>query len=82
MWPEMRDGLAKAGWHNYSLFLRDDGLMIGYVECEDWPAARAAMAATTVNAQWQAVVGALFEGLDGNLPDELLQPLEELFHLA
>ena len=24
--------LADTGWHNYSLFLRDDGLLIGYVE--------------------------------------------------
>ncbi|MEO7653405.1 MAG: L-rhamnose mutarotase, partial [Bryobacteraceae bacterium] len=32
VWPEMRDALRDAGWHNYSLFLRDDRLLIGYVE--------------------------------------------------
>jgi L-rhamnose mutarotase len=31
-WPEMLDALRETGWHNYSLFLRDDGLLIGYVE--------------------------------------------------
>ena len=29
VWPEMLAALSKAGWHNYSLFLRDDGLLIG-----------------------------------------------------
>ena len=42
------------GWRNYSLFLRDDGLLIGYVEADDLQAAQAAMAATEVNARWQA----------------------------
>ena len=32
VWPEMLQALREAGWHNYSLFLRDDGLLIGYVE--------------------------------------------------
>jgi L-rhamnose mutarotase len=26
VWPEMLDALRDAGWSNYSLFLRDDGL--------------------------------------------------------
>ena len=33
---EMRDALREAGWHNYSLFLGDDGALIGYLECEDF----------------------------------------------
>ena len=39
VWPEMRDALREAGWGNYSLFLRDDGLLVGYVETEDFEAA-------------------------------------------
>jgi L-rhamnose mutarotase len=77
----MRVELAKAGWHNYTLFVRTDGTLIGYLECDDFRTARAAMARTTVNAQWQAVIGALFADLDGKRPDALMQPLEELFHL-
>jgi L-rhamnose mutarotase len=81
IWPEMRVELAKAGWHNYTLFIRKDGTLIGYLECEDFDTARAAMAQTTVNAQWQAVIASMFSELDGQRPDERLQPLEELFHL-
>ena len=35
VWPEMQAALRDTGWHNYSLFLRDDGLLIGYVEADD-----------------------------------------------
>ena len=32
VWPEMLDALRRTGWHNYSLFLDDDGLLVGYFE--------------------------------------------------
>ncbi|MEV3988009.1 L-rhamnose mutarotase [Streptomyces sp. NPDC049837] len=81
VWPEMLDALRAAGWHNYSLFLRDDGLLVGYLETPDFAAARAAMAATDVNARWQATMAGFFEDLDGRGPDEAMRPLTEVFHL-
>ncbi|GAA3356218.1 L-rhamnose mutarotase [Streptomyces antimycoticus] len=82
VWPEMRAALAETGWHNYSLFLREDGLLVGYLETEDFEAAQAAMAATEVNARWQAEMAPFFEALDGARPDEAMKPLTEVFHLA
>ena len=35
VWPDMLAALRDTGWHNYSLFLRDDGLLVGYVEADD-----------------------------------------------
>ena len=29
VWSEMLDALRRNGWHNYSLFMRDDGLLFG-----------------------------------------------------
>ncbi|MBY8882958.1 L-rhamnose mutarotase [Actinacidiphila acidipaludis] len=81
VWPEMRDALSATGWHNYSLFLRDDGLLVGYLETEDFDRARSAMDATEVNARWQAAMGDLFEELDGVAPDAAMDPLPEVFHL-
>ncbi len=81
VWPEMREALTAAGWRNYSLFLREDGLLVGYLECEEFDAARAAMDATAVNRRWQAEMGDLFEDLDGQRPDQGMRPLEEVFHL-
>jgi L-rhamnose mutarotase len=81
VWPEMQDALRRTGWGNYSLFLRDDGLLIGYLETEDFEAAQRAMDATEVNARWQAEMGGFFELPDGGRPDTSMQPLPEVFHL-
>ena len=39
VWPEMLDAIREAGWHNYSLFLREDGLLVGYFETPDYQGA-------------------------------------------
>jgi L-rhamnose mutarotase len=81
VWPEMLTALRDSGWRNYSLFLRDDGLLVGYVEADDLAAAQEAMAATEVNARWQAEMQHFFVGLDGRGPDESFLLLDEVFHL-
>ena len=81
VWPEMLAALRKTGWHNYSLFLRDDGLLVGYVETPDFQAARAGMALCEVNERWQREMAPFFEALDGRRPDEGMLLLEEVFHL-
>ena len=73
VWPDMLAALNDAGWGNYSLFLTDEGLLIGYLETEDFAAAQAAMEATDVNARWQS-----------EMAEFLVPPLrriEEVFHL-
>jgi L-rhamnose mutarotase len=80
VWPDMLRALKQAGWNNYSLFLRNDGLLIGYVETPSIADARAAMASTEVNARWQAEMGEFFIDLDVP-PDEGFVRLEEVFHL-
>jgi L-rhamnose mutarotase len=80
VWPDMLAALNDTGWGNYSLFLRPDGLLVGYVETEDLAAAQRAMAATEVNARWQREMAEFFVG-NGDAPDESFQLLEEVFHL-
>jgi L-rhamnose mutarotase len=81
VWPDMLTALRASGWRNYSLFLRDDGLLVGYLETDDFRAAREAMERTEVNARWQAEMAPFFEDLGGR-PDEDMTPLAEVFHLA
>jgi L-rhamnose mutarotase len=81
VWPEMLEALAEAGWRNYSLFLADDGLLVGYVEADDLQASLEAMARAEVNARWQAEMAPFFMDLDGRGPDEGFVLLEEVFHL-
>lgn len=81
VWPEMLQALKRSGWHNYSLFLREDGLLIGYVEVESLAAAQAAMDAEDINAAWQEQMGEFFIDLDGARPDTGFLELQEVFHL-
>ncbi len=81
VWADMRQSLHDTGWTNYSLFLRDDGLLVGYLETPDFDAALRGMAAQEVNARWQREMAPFFEDLDGRRPDEGLMRLEEIFHL-
>ena len=80
VWPEMLRELKTAGWNNYSLFLADDGLLVGYVECDDFDAARARMALTEVNGRWQAEMATLFED-SARAPDQGFLQLTEIFNL-
>ncbi len=66
---------------NYSLFARDDGLLVGYVESDDLAKAQQAMAATEVNGRWQEEMSRFFTGLDGRRPDEGFLLLDEVFNL-
>lgn len=80
VWPDMLEALRWAGWHNYSLFCGEDGLIVGYLETEDFAAAQAAMEESGANARWQAEMAPFFERLDGR-PDAGMLPLTEVFHL-
>jgi L-rhamnose mutarotase len=82
VWPEMLDALRTTGWRNYSLFLRDDGLLVGYVECDDFQTCLDAMAETEVNSRWQAAMSEYFTDLGDKRADQGMQRLPEVFHLA
>ena len=80
VWPDMLAALRETGWHNYTLFMRQDGLIFGYFETDaDLATAQAKMAATDVNRRWQDFMS---EFMDANArPDETFVELEEYFHL-
>lgn len=79
VWPEMVAALRDTGWHNYSLFLAPDGLLIGYFETDDLDAAVSRMAATDVNARWQADMAPFFA--EDSSPAGPLPRLAEVFNL-
>lgn len=84
VWPEMKQALSETGWHNYSLFMREDGLMFGYFETpHDFDTARALMAEKEVNDRWQSMMAPFFESPSENdtHADEMMVELEEVFHL-
>lgn len=81
VWPEMLAALSRHGWTNYSIFLRHDGLLIGYCETPDFARALSGMQSEEVNARWQKTMVPYFESLTGKSADTSILPLEEVFHL-
>lgn len=79
VWPEMLAALAATGWRDYRLHLADDGLVIGTALVDDLDAALARMAATDVNARWQAAMAPFVP--DGTAPDAGFELLEPVFDL-
>jgi L-rhamnose mutarotase len=82
VWPDMLAALRRTGWHNYSLFMRLDGLLFGYFETPDsFQAALDGMAREEINARWQEFMAPYFEGIGSQHADEMMVELEEVFHL-
>jgi L-rhamnose mutarotase len=82
VWPEMLDALRRTGWHNYSLFMDEEGTIFGYFETpESFQAALNGMAQEEINAQWQDFMAPYFEDLGSAHADESMVELEEVFHL-
>jgi len=79
--PAMLAAIRDAGRRNYSLFLREDGLLIGYYETDDDAASAAALAADPRTATWEAASAELFDSLPGARPDQAATTLPEVFHL-
>ena len=81
IWPEMLDALRDTGWRNYTIFLRPDGLLVGYLEADDFEECSAGMKNYEVNARWQREMAPFFEALGQSGADDNMVPLAEVFHL-
>jgi L-rhamnose mutarotase len=82
VWDDMIAALRETGWRNYSLFLAEDGLLVGYLETDSFAGALRGMEEREVNARWQAEMAEFFELPGDARPDTGLQRLDEVFHLA
>jgi L-rhamnose mutarotase len=87
VWPDMLEALDATGWRNYSIFLRPDGLVIGYFETDDLQASLDGMALTPVNARWQAAMADNFVDLTDSSgkqrpADQAFDYIPEVFNLA
>ena len=80
VWPEMLQAIADSGRRNYSIFLDDDGTLIGYYEVDDDAEAARRLAADPRTARWEAESAGFFENLAGR-PDQGAPQLREVFHL-
>jgi L-rhamnose mutarotase len=80
VWPELLADMHAAGYRNYSIFA-DGNELFGYLECDDWDAANAALAKSDANRRWQEFMqGYLATPID---PDasEPARRMDEIFHM-
>jgi L-rhamnose mutarotase len=81
VWPAMLAALSESGWHNYSLFLAPEGLLVGYVETDNFRLALERMKHTEVNKLWQEEMASFFVEMGDSKADDNMMQLEEVFHL-
>ena len=82
VWPELLDALSRSGWHNYTLFIQDDGTIFGYCEVdESLQASVDGIANEEVNLRWGEKFAPYFEIPPGSTPDQSMVELEQYFHM-
>jgi len=80
VWPEMLDLLKRAGICEYSIFRRDE-LLVLTMRVEDFEATWSRIDSDPVNLRWQEAMSAFFAPLDGLRPGERFRMMEEVFYL-
>jgi L-rhamnose mutarotase len=80
VWPEMLELLKSAGIHEYSIYRRDD-LLILSLRAVDFEAAWSQIDNHPVNLRWQEAMAPLFAPQEGLRPGERFPMLDEVFYL-
>ncbi|MEO7014984.1 MAG: L-rhamnose mutarotase [Leifsonia sp.] len=80
VWPAMLREIEASGRRNYSLFLADDGLLVGYYETTSAEASAQHLAESAVAAEWEASMSRFFIALNGRADQDASQ-LIEVFNL-
>jgi L-rhamnose mutarotase len=80
VWPELLADMRAASIRNYSIFA-DGHELFGYLECDDWAAAQAALAASDANRRWQEWMKAFLATPVEVDQAEPLHRLDEVFRM-
>jgi L-rhamnose mutarotase len=82
VWPEMLALLKSAGISEYSIFRRDELLILSLRVEVDFETAWQKIENDPVNLRWQQAMSTYFQPLDGELqPGERFPMLREVFYL-
>jgi len=80
VWPEMLALLKSAGISEYSIYRRDDMLILA-LRCEDFNATWSKIENDPVNLRWQQAMAPYFAQMDALREGERFPMLEEVFYL-
>ncbi len=82
VWPELNSTMQDVGMSNFSLFMRKDGLVVGYFEAEDPQESLRKLSLTDVNRRWDEYMAEFFEGGGGNMEEGGVEWLEQYYYLS
>jgi len=80
VWPEMLELLKRAGISEYSIFRRDE-LLILSMRVDDFEATWSKIENDPVNLRWQQAMSAFFAPMEELRPGERFPMMEEVFYL-
>jgi L-rhamnose mutarotase len=80
VWPTLLAKLKEVGISNYSIFRRDQDLIL-VMQVEDFDAAWNALDEDSTNLKWQQEMAPLFEPVRGIKPGERFAMMKEVFRL-
>jgi L-rhamnose mutarotase len=80
VWPELLELLKSAGIREYSIYRRDE-LLILTLRAVDFEAAWSRINNHPVNLRWQQTMAPLFAPVEGLRPGERFPMMEEVFYL-
>jgi len=80
VWPEMLELLKSVGIHEYSIYRRDE-LLILTLRAVDFEATWSQLDNHPVNLRWQQTMAPLFAEHEGLRPGERFPMMEEVFYL-
>jgi L-rhamnose mutarotase len=80
VWPEMLSLLKEAGISEYSIYRRDD-LLILALRADDFETTWRLIENDPVNLRWQAAMAPYFAPIEGLRPGERFPMLTEVFYL-
>jgi L-rhamnose mutarotase len=80
VWSEMLDLLSRSGITNYSIFRRDEQLLL-VVEVEDFEATWARIEADPISTRWEESMALYFAPNDPTKPGERFPMYEEVFFM-
>jgi L-rhamnose mutarotase len=80
VWPELLTTLKRVGISDYSIFRREQDLIL-VMRVRDFDAAWDALATDPVNLRWQAEMAKYFEPVPGIQPGERFAMMKELFYM-
>ncbi|WP_062212938.1 L-rhamnose mutarotase [Demequina oxidasica] len=81
VWPPMLRAIEDSGRTNYSLFLREDGLLVGYYETNDDVESARRLAEDPRTEEWEEQAQRFFVALEGSRADQSAPLLREVFNL-